>query len=432
MHKKLKWILVMTLGVLNSLVLSLSASASPHFPAGANQVEIPDQPGVRKELLANIAPLVQHSIAEGYYPGAVILAAHKGNIIYKGVFGSSRVEPNQAPMQFETIFDIASLTKVIVTTTAIMQLMEAGKLDLDARVAEYWPAFAQSGKGAVTIRELLTHTSGFAPDLDPWKPPTDAAARYKTGLTQVETATLVAAPGKVFTYSDINFITLGHLVEIISGQPLADYAKQHIFQPLNLSTMTFNPPSSLREQIAPTSSPEDQQMRWGTVNDPTTERMGGVSGVAGLFSNAHDLGIFLQCLLNGGRIDAQYYLLGPLTVLKMSTPQTPLGMLETRGLGWDIDSVFASRGVLLSNRSYGHTGWTGVSVWLDPATQTWVMILTSRSHPTLPQKNQLIRDRRAIADIIAGSLTDVAVTGISNTSEGELHSAYTKFAKPTQ
>lgn len=403
-----------------------------HFPAGTQEVYIANEPEIRREALTNIASVVEKSIADGYYPGAVVLVGHRGRIIYKGVFGNKQITPSIAPMQFDTIFDLASLTKVIVTTTAIMQLIESGKLDLDARVADYWPAFAANGKDNVTVRELLTHTSGFQAILPSWKVPEDESQHYNSGIKQVEQIGLINPPGAVFTYSDINFISLGYLVELISGQPIAQYARAHIFQPLNMTTATYLPPPSMRDKIAPTYSPEFAQRRWGQVNDPTTERMGGANGLAGLFANANDVGIFLQCILDNGRMKNNKYLIGPLTILKMTTPQTPLGMLEIRGLGWDIDSNFSNRGVLLPVGSFGHSGWTGTSIWADPFTQTWIIILASRTHPELPKKNQLILDRRAIANIVASSLLDVNIRHLQTTGNGELNNTYAKKSSPSQ
>jgi serine-type D-Ala-D-Ala carboxypeptidase len=420
----------LTVGFL--ITCQTQATENRSFPPGAEEIFIANQSNIRQGALANIAPLVKKSIANGYYPGAVILVGHRGHIIYRGVFGNKEITPSVMPMQFDTVFDIASLTKVVVTTTAIMQLIENGQLDLDAPVASYWPDFAKNGKENVTVRELMTHTSGFQAILPAWKVPQDPSQHYASGLQQVAQMGLINPPGKVFTYSDINFITLGYLVELISGEKLPQYASEHIFQPLKMTSAIFLPPQSERDKIAPTYSPEFQQPRWGQVNDPTTERMGGATGLAGLFMNAHDLGIFLQCIIDSGRITENRYLLGPLTVLKMTTPQTPLGMLEIRGLGWDLDSSFSNRGVLLPVGSFGHTGWTGTSVWADPITQTWIIILTSRTHPQLPAKNQLISDRRAIANIVAGSLIDVNIRSLNTTGSGELNNYYNKKASPTQ
>ena len=397
---------------------------SRRFPLGTREIYIAELAGIRNDSLTNIATVVEKSIAAGYYPGMVVLAAHRGQLIYRGVFGNQSLVPEVIGMRTDTLFDLASLTKVMVTTTAVMQLLEAGRLELDSCVSQYWPDFASNGKDRITVRELLTHTSGLQAIPPPWTPPVEENQRYATGLKQIEQLSLVEAPGKMFVYSDTNFVILGYLAELISGERLDQYAQTHIFKPLQMNSAVFLPPPSMRNLIAPTVSPEDQQARWGQVNDPTTERMGGVSGVAGLFANAHDVGIFLECLLNGGRIAEERYLLSPLTIRKMITPQTPSGMLECRGLGWDLDSVYSNRGVLFPAGSFGHTGWTGVSVWADPATQTWIVALTSRSHPAPAPRNQLIQDRRAIANIVAASLTDIDASHLENTGAGELHRAY--------
>jgi CubicO group peptidase (beta-lactamase class C family) len=340
-----------TTRILFSLLLISSAILSPtaearHFPTGTHDIYIADHGGVRTDILRHIAPIVQSSIDNGEYPGAVVLAGHRGHIIYRGVFGNRRVEPSVAPMKFNTVFDVASLTKVLVTTPAIMQLVEEGELELDAPVALYWPAFAQNGKSNITVRELLTHSSGLPPDLPDPGPYVIGEAET---LHQVEHIRPNHAPGTNFTYSDINFIALGHLVEIISGESLKHYAEQHIFSPLGLKDTRYLPGSALRDRIAPTQFIRGQ-LRWGQVNDPTTYAMAGVSGAAGLFSNASDIGTYAQCLLNGGRVSSKKggkrYLLGPLSVLKMVSVQTPMSFSQIRGLGWDIDSPYSNRGVL--------------------------------------------------------------------------------------
>ncbi len=394
------------------------------FPLGTREIYIAEQVGIRKDSLTNIAKVVEKSITAGYYPGMVILAAHRGQLIYRGVFGNQSLVPEVIGMRADTIFDLASLTKMIVTTTAVMQLLEAGRLDLDFCVSQYWPEFACNGKDRITVRELLTHTSGLQAIPPVWTAPVEENQRYAAGLKQIEQLSLVEEPGKVFVYSDTNFVILGYLTELISGERLDQYAQMHIFRPLQMNSAVFLPPAAMRDRIAPTVSPEDQQPRWGQVNDPTTGRMNGVSGVAGLFADAHDVGIFLECLLNGGRINGERYLLSPLTIRKMITPQTPPGMPDCRGLGWDLDSSYSNRGVLFPVGSFGHTGWTGVSVWADPATHTWIVALTSRSHPAPAPRNQLIQDRRAIANIVAASLTDIDASHLKNTGAGELHRAF--------
>lgn len=407
-----------------NLSLSLAYAETRHFPAGTKEIYIAEQAGVRADVLRHIAPLVQNSIAEGDYPGAIVLAGHRGRIIYRGVFGNRRIEPTIAPMHFNTLFDLASLTKVLVTAPAIMQLVEAGELELDAPVAAYWPAFGQNGKGMITVRELLTHSSGLPADLPD---PGECMVGVAETLRQVERVKPDHMPGTTFVYSDINFIALGHLVEIISGETLKHYAERHIFSPLGLKSMHFLPSAALHDRIAPTQFIRGK-LRWGQVNDPTTYAMGGISGAAGLFGDAGDIGTYAQCLLNGGRIPTKgkksHYLLGPLSVLKMVSPQTPFQFAQIRGLGWDIDSPYSNRGVLFPAHSFGHTGWTGTSLWVDPVTQTWLVILTSRTHPKPARDNQVISDRRAIANIVSGSIRDISVFNQNNTGYGELTRAY--------
>ena len=175
-------------------------------------------------MLNFITSRVQSSIQKGFYPGAVVLVGHRGKVIYRGVFGHQMIQPQLIPMRLDTIFDLASLTKVIVTTTAVMQLLEQGKLELDAPVVKYWPEFGQNGKASVTIRQLMTHTSGFQAILPAWNPPANPSLRYQAGLKEVEQLRLINPPGEVFTYSDISFISLGHIVELVSGERIDQYA----------------------------------------------------------------------------------------------------------------------------------------------------------------------------------------------------------------
>ncbi len=402
------------------LFSSQAISQSPIFPRGTYSVSIPKESGIRHDLLLNIAPIVQKSIAQGNYPGAVILAAHHGHIIYRGVFGNRRILPDIAPMELDTIFDIASLTKVVATTPAIMQLVEEAKLDLDAPVAKYWPGFAENGKEAVTIRELLTHMSGLPADI-----PSPARNEVEV-LQQIKQLKLKSTPGTKFLYSDLNFVILAYLVEVVTGDNFDRYVKMHIFKPLNMENTFFTPTTKIRDRIAPTEV-MNGELRWGHVHDPLAYSMGGVSGNAGLFSTAIDLGRYAECLLNGGSLPENKsrieHLLGPLTILKMISPQTPPDVLDKRGLGWDIDSVYSNRGVLFPTNSFGHTGWTGTSIWIDPTTQTWIIILTNRVHPHTKNK-QIVQDRRKIANIISASITDVSITNKLNTGTGEINRAY--------
>jgi len=404
-------------------------SAPRHFPASTHQIYIANVKGIRSELLQNIAPIIEKSISEGNYPGAVVLIGHKGKIIYKGVFGSRRILPNAAPMRFNTIFDIASLTKVVATAPAIMQLVERGKIDLDAPVATYWPEFGKHDKRAITIRELLTHTSGLPADIS-----VDTRKISKQDeLAKICQLKLQHESGTTFLYSDVNFMVLAHVVEIVSHENFSTYVSNHIFKPLKMNDTSYLPARKLHDRIAPTELLRDK-LRWGEVQDPIAYSLGGVSGNAGVFSDAKDLGVYAQSLLNGGKLPKPFrknnktssHFLSPLSIAKMTTTQTPDSMSDARGLGWDIDSRYSNRGVLFPVSSYGHTGWTGTSLWIDPATQTWIVILTSRAHPAPARNNQLVQDRRTIANIISGSIVDVPAISLNNTGRGELTRAYKK------
>jgi len=407
-------------------------SQTRHFPAGTREVYIANVSGIRTELLQNIAPIIEKSISKGNYPGAVILIGHKQKVIYRGVFGSRRILPDVAPMQFNTIFDIASLTKVVATTPAIMQLVEQGKIDLDAPVIHYWPEFSGHGKQSVTVRELLTHTSGLPSEISIGS---DKITK-NAALQKICQLKLHHQPGKNFLYSDVNFMVLAHLVEIISNENFDEYVQNHIFKPLKMNDSFFSAVTnknilSLRDKIAPTEF-INKELRWGEVHDPAAYSLQGVSGNAGVFSNANDLGIYAQALLDGGKLPTPQHkgsvtmshFLSPLSIAKMTTRQTPEAMGDVRGLGWDIDSRYSNRGVLFPMNSFGHTGWTGTSLWIDPATQTWIIILTSRAHPTPAKNNQLVQDRRIIANIVSASIVDIANISLNNTGKGELARAY--------
>ena len=404
------------------LIFCLSASALAnsewtHFPSGAYEVKIQKVAGIRADLLEHIAPVIRQSIANGKYPGAVVLVGHRGKIIYRGVFGHRRIVPDKAPMQFNTIFDIASLTKVVATTPAIMQLLEQGKIDLDEKVSAYWPAFAMNGKNKITVRELLTHTSGLPPEIS-----IHSKQTKKNVLDKISKLKLQYQPGEKFLYSDVNFMVLAYLIEKISHESLDQYTANHIFKPLQMRHTQFTPKNIWRDDIAPTEI-INKQLRWGVVHDPLAHSLKGVSGHAGLFSNANDLGIFAQSLLQGGYYQGKHFL-GPLSIVKMTSPQTPKHISDMRGLGWDIDSRYSNRGVLFPLHSFGHTGWTGTSLWIDPVTQTWIVILTSRAHPKPAKNNQLVKDRRIIANIVSASIIDVSGDGLNNTGVGELQRSF--------
>jgi uncharacterized protein YbbC (DUF1343 family)/CubicO group peptidase (beta-lactamase class C family) len=343
--------------------------------------------------LGAVDSIIDQAIQEGI-PGAVLLVGHNGSVIYRKAYGHRALEPRRESMTLDTIFDLASLTKVIVTTTAVMQLVERGKVRLNDPVAKYLPEFAQNGKEDITLRQLLTHYSGLAPDLDlktPW-------SGKETAYSMAFAETPQNPPGSKFSYSDINFIVLGALVERVSGEALDAYAARHIFAPLKMTRTRFVPPAAWRIKIAPTQYDENEHMLRGVVHDPTARRMGGVAGQAGLFSTVDDLAKFAQALLNGG--DG---ILSAASVEKMTQPEQPPSAPVLRGFGWDIDSPFSSnRGDLLPVGGYGHTGFTGTSLWIDPATDTYIILLTNAVHPR--GKNNAIALRSKVATAVAAAL----------------------------
>ena len=403
----------------------LQTLASSHKPA---QAAAGSTGGFDERKLAGLADIVQQAIREGKCPGAVVLIGNEGKVVYRRAFGHRSLTPEKLPMTLDTIFDMASLTKVIATTTAVMQLAEHGKVRLEDPVSEYWPEFKLNGKDFITMRELMTHYSGLRPDLD-LKPPWSG---YETALNMILTEQPVEPPGTRFIYSDINFETLGELVHRISGQPLDVYCAEHIFRPLGMKDTRFNPLKSHprdRKRIAPTQYQfgTTGKMLRGEVHDPTAYNMGGVAGHAGLFSTADDLAIFAQMLLNGGNY-RNVQILSPLTVEKMTTPQTPHHKTVWRGLGWDMDSPFSSnRGDLFPIGSYGHTGFTGTSLWIDPFSKTYVILLTNRVHPDGRGDVVSLRDR--IATLVAAALPPAArerilESGRSSTTYFELAQSY--------
>jgi uncharacterized protein YbbC (DUF1343 family)/CubicO group peptidase (beta-lactamase class C family) len=300
------------------------------------------------------------------------LIGNQGKIVYRRAFGRRAIKPKEIPMTVDTLFDIASLTKGVATTTALMQLVENGKLDLEETAANYWPEFKANGKDQITVRHLLTHYSGLRSGLH-LKP---EWMGHEMALHLIVEEKPLCPPGTRFIYSDINFQVLGRLIERISGQPLDAYCREHIFMPLGMKDTCFRPSASLHERIAPT-----QRNGRGEVHDPTAYRMEGVAGHAGLFSTVDDLSIFAQMLLDGGRAQG-VQILNPILVEKMSLPQSPPGRIPRRGLGWDIDSPFASnRDELFPVGSYGHKGFTGTGIWIDPVSKTYIILLTNRVHP---------------------------------------------------
>jgi uncharacterized protein YbbC (DUF1343 family)/CubicO group peptidase (beta-lactamase class C family) len=369
------------------------------FAAAEKKAHAPKKkkpPAEIKETV-NFAPvdqLVQEQIANQAITGAVLLVGHNGGIVHQKAFGLRATTPKAEPMTVDTIFDLASLTKVVATAPSVMRLVQYGQIRLDEPVAHYIPEFGMNGKEAVTVRQLLTHYSGLRPDIDlnpPWE-------GLEAALRLAHEEKLQAPQGSVFIYSDTNFIVLGELVQRVSGLSLDKYADVHIFQPLGMKHTGFLPPTQWRDKIAETYAPDrSPQIQRGVVHDPRAWRMGGVAGHAGVFSTAGDLALYAQALISRkGILDGDI-------IEKMTTPQQPPNATEVRGLGWDIDSSFSSnRGALLPVGSFGHTGFTGTSMWIDPYTNTYVILLTNSVRPR--EGAQVISLRSRVATAVAALL----------------------------
>jgi uncharacterized protein YbbC (DUF1343 family)/CubicO group peptidase (beta-lactamase class C family) len=368
---------------------------------------------------AAIDDTINAGIEQGKIPGAVLVIGHDGKIVYEKVYGERALVPQPEPMTLDTIFDCASLTKVIATTSSVMKLFEQGKFRLNDKITDYIPEF-QGGKSEITIRNLMTHFSGLQPDV----PLVPAWSGYQHGIDLADTFKPGGPPNARYVYSDINFILMGELVHRLTGQLVSDYARQNIFLPLGMKDSMFNPPASLLSRIAPTErnpARTGPPLR-GVVHDPTARDMGGVAGHAGLFSTAGDLARFAQMMLNGGELDG-VRLFNPLTVAKFTSPQTPRDQPILRGLGWDIDSPHSSnRGELFPIGSYGHTGYTGTSIWIDPHTQSYIILLTNRVHPADANGSALTQIRSKVATMAAAAVgvktQNVTLTGYNEIQDG--------------
>lgn len=339
---------------------------------------------------------IEEAIRSGLIPGAVVCIGHNGAVVYQKAYGSKSLVPARTPMAEDTIFDAASLTKVIATTSAMMKLVEDGKVTLNDPVTRYLHEF-QGGKSSITVRDLLTHFSGMRPDVD-LKPKWSG---YETGIHMALVDKPAGLPGIRFAYSDINFLLLGEMVKRITGQTLDSYVKELVFKPLGMSETGFKPPPSKRDRIAPTEVEENEPVL-GIVHDPTARNMGGVAGHAGLFTTARDLSRFAEMMLNYGELNGTR-IFAAQTIRKFTTPNSPSHQPILRGLGWDIDSPLSgNRGELFPIGSYGHTGFTGTSLWIDPESHSYVIILTNSVHPKRGKNITPLRSR--IATIAAASL----------------------------
>lgn len=368
-----------------------------------------------------IAPLVEKAIADKQLPGAVVLVGRGEQVLYRKAFGFKTYSPAAPVITADTVFDLASLTKPVVTTTLIMQLVEQGELRLTDPVGKYLQQLKDAEVKKVTLLQLLTHSSGLADGFDRrefWQ--------GKAGLEpQLAKLKLKTKPDQQFVYSDIGFILLGLVVEQITGQPLHLLAEQRIFRPLQMKDSRYLPldtavqDTAYQQRIAPTEQLQGdadyqkllpnyaQPYLHAVVHDPTALRLGGVAGHAGVFGTADDLALFAQMLLNGGELKGQK-VLSPLAVKRLLTPVV-IGN-QSRALGWDMQTAYsAPKGDLLPPGSFGHTGFTGTSIWIDPASRTYIILLSNRVHPS--RHSSITELRAKLANIVAAGI------GVAQTPE---------------
>jgi len=403
-----------------SLVAGLLSLALTAQVLAANLPRVaPARVGMSIGQLTRIDAAVAESIARRETPGAVVLAARRGRVVWRKAYGARAVAPARETMTADTIFDAASLTKVVATATSIMILVERGQVRLSDPLSRHLPEMKESGREQITIEDLLTHRAGYAPDFDLREQWTG----YGEAMKRLAVERLRHAAGTRFVYSDIGYIALGEVVKRVSGDALDVFARKNIFEPLGMRDTSFNPRPALRPRIAPTEQRRAQAAylggkpeaagadgdRWlrGEVHDPTAFRMDGVAGHAGLFSTADDLALYCQMILNGGSY-GRTRILSPLGVATMTRPRAVADDGSARALGWDVVSGFsANRGDLFPLGSFGHTGFTGTSLWLDPVSETFVVFMSNRVHPD--GKGDVGELRGRIASIVASSLAEATV-----------------------
>ncbi|HEV8061875.1 MAG TPA: exo-beta-N-acetylmuramidase NamZ domain-containing protein [Gemmataceae bacterium] len=355
----------------------------------------PESVGLDAARLARIDAAVAGSIERHQLPGAVVLISREGKIAFRHAYGSRSLQPAETPMTVDAVFDLASLTKPIATATSVMILLERGKVRLTDKVVDHIPEFAPNGKDQITIEQLLLHTSGLIAD----NPLSDYDAGPEKAFERINQLKPVTTPGTKFTYSDVNYIMLGKLVERLSGEPLDVFSRKNIFEPLGLRETLYKPGEALARRAAPTEKRDGHWMQ-GEVHDPRSFKLGCVAGHAGLFSTADDLAVFAQMLLDDGAYQGKR-ILSPATVRLMTAPRPIPGGL--RALGWDVQTTFSSnRGELFSAGSFGHTGFTGTSVWIDPTSRMAVIFLSNRVHPD--GKGNVSRVRGQVATLAAASI----------------------------
>lgn len=388
-----------------SYLLFTTASIPSREILGAELPQLaPAELGLNAAKLAEMDALISTAIEEKKMPGCVVLIGRPKGIAWLKAYGDKRVEPEHEAMTDDTVFDLASLTKPLATATSIMKLAEQGLLTIDDPVSKHLPPFATEGKDAITIRDLLVHRSGLIPD--------NAIGDYLEGPIKARERLLSLKPtaplGAKFMYSDVNFMILGEVVTKVSGVALNEFARDQLFVPLDMTETTYLPSDSLSRRAAPTEQRDGKWMQ-GVVHDPRSYRLDGVAGHAGLFGTARDLAKYATDVLAGLENDHSR-ILKQETWVAMTTPYSIIGTdqkgqrtEDIRGLGWDMQSRYSSnRGTKFSPKAFGHGGFTGTAIWIDPGTNLYVIFLSNRVHP----------NGKGSVNPLAGKIGEIAVDAI--------------------
>lgn len=376
--------------VLWVLLASTPATFAENLP-----IADPESAGLDSSQLMQIDDVVAEGLDQKKMPGCVVCIGRHGKIVFLKAYGQRQLKPEPLPMTVDTVFDMASITKPMATATSIMQLMERGKLRLGDKVSSLIPEFAVNEKDSITIRDLLIHQSGLLPD--------NALADYEQGsdeaMRRIYDLKLQSPTGSKFIYSDVNYILLGEIVRRISGKTVHEFSRENLFQPLGMVETGYLPSDSLRNRAAPT---EERGGHWmqGEVHDPRAFKLGGIAGHAGLFSTAQDIAIYAQMMLNGGEYHGAR-VLSPQTIATMTRGErVPSGI---RGLGWDKRTGYSiNRGELLSEKAFGHGGFTGTVLWIDPGLDLFYIFLSNRVHP----------DGKGSVNPLAGRIGTIAAAAI--------------------
>jgi len=393
----------LTMRVLTTIALLVPASAIATPPKLADAR--PESIDMDANRLGKIDRVVEEGLKRGRMPGCVVVVGYRGRVAYRKAFGFRRLQPEKEAMTVDTLFDLASLTKPIATATSVMTLVEQGKINVSDPVAKHVPEFAANGKEKITVLHLLTHQAGLIAD--------NSLRDYRDGSKEAMKRVLalkpLAAPGERFIYSDMGFVVLAELVRRVSGKTIHDYSQAAIFKPLGMSETGYLPGAELRKRAAVTQQREGRWMQ-GEVHDPRAYALGGVAGHAGLFSTADDLAVYAQMMLGRGTYRG-VRIMKPATWEQMTRPvKVPRGL---RALGWDVRSPFSSnRGDLFSQNAFGHGGFTGTAIWIDPGLELFVIFLSNRVHP----------NGRGSVNALAGRIGTLAAAAIRKPSDPDARS----------